>query len=54
MKPPNESKIETGSSTAVTFHEIVTEMVLHDLDKGMQHALLNHHSFDVSLSEELA
>lgn len=49
---PTKAKQKLGWEPRITFHEMVTEMVLHDLDRAKRYALLKRKGFDVSLPEE--
>jgi GDPmannose 4,6-dehydratase len=48
---PSKAKEKLGWVPRITFHEMVSEMVLHDLDKAKRYALLKRKGFDVSLPE---
>ncbi|MBK8970360.1 MAG: GDP-mannose 4,6-dehydratase [Hahellaceae bacterium] len=49
---PSKAKQKLGWEPRITFHEMVSEMVLHDLDRAKRFALLKRKGFDVSLPEE--
>jgi len=49
---PTKAKEKLGWTPQISFDELVSEMVAHDLDKAKRFALLKGEGFDVSLTEE--
>lgn len=49
---PTKAKEKLGWVPEITVEEMCAEMVLHDLDKAKQHALLKSSGYDVSISVE--
>jgi len=47
-----KAREKLGWEPGITFHEMVSEMVLHDLDRAKRYALLKQKGFDVTLIEE--
>ena len=51
---PSKAKSKLGWEPEITVEEMCTEMVKSDLDKAKQHALLEKHGFDITVSVENA
>ncbi len=51
---PTNAKNKLGWVPEITVEEMCSEMVLADLEKAKQHAILKSHGFDVSVSKENA
>jgi len=49
---PSKAKSKLGWVPEITVEEMCAEMVAHDLGKAKQHALLQQHGFDVSVTLE--
>ena len=49
---PAKAHEKLGWKPRISFHDMVREMVAHDLDKARQHALLKRAGFDVSVGHE--
>lgn len=49
---PTKAKEKLGWTPKITLHDIVSEMVAHDLDKAKRHKLLVDNGFDVTLPRE--
>lgn len=49
---PSKAKAKLGWEPEITVEEMCSEMMLHDLNKAKQHALLKQHGYEVSVSKE--
>ena len=49
---PSKAKSKLGWVPEITLDQMIEEMVLHDLDRAKQHALLKKHGFSVSVGKE--
>ncbi|MDW2080745.1 GDP-mannose 4,6-dehydratase [Vibrio sp. 1640] len=49
---PSKAKAKLGWVPEISVEEMCAEMVAYDIDKAKQHALLQQHGFDVSISLE--
>jgi len=49
---PSKAKEKLGWVPEITVEEMCAEMVLHDLDKAKQHAILRDHGYSVSVAKE--
>jgi GDPmannose 4,6-dehydratase len=49
---PSKAKNKLGWTPKITFAEMVTEMVQHDLEEAKKHSLLKSHGFDVAVTLE--
>ncbi len=49
---PSNAKAKLGWVPTTTLEEMVAEMVMFDLEKAKQHALLREHGYDVNVSRE--
>lgn len=49
---PTKAKEKLGWTPRITLHEMIAEMVAHDLDRARQHALLKSSGYKISVSRE--
>ena len=49
---PSKAKLKLGWFPEITLDKMIEEMVLHDLDRAKQHALLKKYGFSVSVGKE--
>ncbi|CAM4232158.1 GDP-mannose 4,6-dehydratase [Bordetella muralis] len=49
---PTKAKRQLGWTPEISVRELCREMVMHDLEKAKQHALLKRHGFDVHIGVE--
>jgi GDPmannose 4,6-dehydratase len=49
---PSKAKSKLGWFPEITLDKMIEEMVLHDLDRAKQHAVLKKHGFSVSVGKE--
>jgi len=49
---PSKAKTKLGWVPEITLDQMIEEMVLHDLDRAKQHAVLKKHGFSVSVGKE--
>lgn len=49
---PTKAREKLGWTPEITLDQMIEEMVANDLDAAKRHALLKHHGFEVSVSQE--
>lgn len=49
---PKKAKEKLGWTPEITFDQMIEEMVAHDLDQAIQHALLHKHGFNIAVAKE--
>jgi GDPmannose 4,6-dehydratase len=49
---PSKAKQKLGWVPEITLDQMIEEMVAHDLDQAIQHALLKKHGYHVTVGKE--